>query len=124
MSMFDLNSNTTLNNLAAPTARTATGTGSSIDVRTQNGLAAVMLSAAAGTGTTPTLDVTIQDSVDGSTGWTNITGAAFTQVTTADSAQKIGVNLDACRGFIRASWTIGGTTPSFNFAVAVLGRTN
>jgi hypothetical protein len=122
MSYADLDSPTTLNALAPVAARTVTGVGAAMDVRSQKGIAAVILMAQAGTGTTPTLTVRVQDSDDGSGGWASVPNAVFTQVTTTDSTQKIPLDLDSCRGFIRMSWTIGGTTPSFTFGVAALGR--
>jgi hypothetical protein len=118
----DVNGNTVLTALHPNNARTATGQGGSIPVSLLSGIGAVVLDCAAGTGTTPTLDITIQDSPDGSTGWTNIPGAVFTQVTTTASQQKIGVNWNAIRPFARVSWTIGGTTPSFQFCVVAVSR--
>lgn len=120
--LLDISGVLTQNALHPTAARTTTTNGSAVDVRAQKGIAAVLLDSAAGTGTTPTLDVKIQDSADGSTGWADIAGAAFTQVTNAASQQKIGVDLDSCRGYIRAVATIGGTTPSFTFSVTALGR--
>lgn len=115
MSLNDVFSPTTRVTLAPTAARTATGQGTAVDVRQLVGLAQFMLDCAAGTGTAPTLTVNIQDSPDGSTGWATI--ASFTQVTTAASAQDRGVDVRSTRGFLRAQWTIGGTTPSFSFSV-------
>lgn len=61
------------------------------------------------TGTSPTLNVTIEDSIDGGTTWHTLT--TFTQATAVTRevkrvAQPVGRKL-------RASWTTGGTTPSF-----------
>jgi hypothetical protein len=106
-----------------PTAtRTATTNGSPSDVRHHKGIAAVVLDSAGGSGTTPTLDVKIQDSADGSTGWADVPGAAFAQVGTTASRQKIPLNVDATRGFVRIVATIGGTSPSFTFSVNALCR--
>jgi hypothetical protein len=120
--LLDINGQTQLDNLAPTAARTTTGTGSAVDVRGLKGIAAIVLDSAAGTGTTPTLDLVIQDSPDGTTGWANVTGAAFAQVAGAASRQKIPLDVDAVRGFIRASWTIGGGTPSFTFSANALSR--
>jgi hypothetical protein len=109
-----------LQNLAATAARTATGQGSAVDVRDFEGPFVAVLDSAAGTGTTPTCDVKLQDSDDGSTGWADVTGAAFTQVVAAASRQKLLVTAGTKR-YIRAAWTIGGTTPSFTFSVNALG---
>jgi hypothetical protein len=64
-------------------------------------------------GTTPTLDVAIQTSADGSTGWTTI--ASFAQQTaTTTGVHKI---FGPCDRYIRYSSTIGGTTPSFTYSI-------
>jgi hypothetical protein len=121
--MFDLVSQSTLIAIAGTGARTASGNGAAVDVRELFGIGAVVLDCAAGTGTNPTLSVVIQDSDDGATGWASISGAAFAQVTNAaSSVQLIGLDLSAARRFVRASWTVGGTTPSFTFSVNALGR--
>jgi hypothetical protein len=101
--------------LAGTAARTATGQGSAVDVRQLIGHARFTLDCAAGTGTSPTLTVNIQDSADGSTGWATV--ASFTQVTTTASTQDRALDVRSTRGFLRAQWTIGGTSPSFTFSV-------
>lgn len=106
-----------------PADRSATANGSAVDILNYEGQAAAILQSAAGTGTTPTLDVKLQDSADGSTGWADVTGAAFTQVTNATaSAQVLKFNASAVRRYIRAVATIGGTTPSFACAVSFIGK--
>lgn len=65
----------------------------------------------AASGTTPTLDVVIEDTLDGST-WNTV--GTFTQQT-AVSRQVIDVATLGRR--LRVRWTIGGTTPSFTFSV-------
>jgi len=104
----------------ATAARTATGQTSGIDLQTYDGDVVFLLDSAAGTGTSPTLDVTIEDSADNSS-FAAITGAAFTQVTTTASAQKLVVNKDGARRYVRVKYTIGGTTPSFTFSVNAVG---
>lgn len=103
-------------------ARTATGQTSGIDLQTYDGDVVFLLDSAAGTGTSPTLDVTIEDSADNSS-FAAITGAAFTQVTGTASAQKLVVNKDSARRYVRVKYTIGGTTPSFTFSVNAVGVT-
>lgn len=120
--LLDVNGNSVLTSLLPTAAVTATGNGAAIDVRQLSGIGAVVLDAAAGTGTTPTCAMVIQDSPDGSTGWAPISGAAFTGLTTAASQQKIGVNWNACRGWVRAAYTIGGTTPSYTLSVNAVSR--
>ena len=112
----------TLYALHPTAARTATGQGSAVDIRDVEGDLAVTLDSAAGTGTTPTLDVKLQDSDDGSTGWADVSGATFTQVAGVAAQQKITVDTNAMKRYVRAAYTIGGTTPSFTFSVNGLGR--
>jgi len=103
-------------------ARSATGQTSGIDLKDYDGDVVFLLDSAAGTGTSPTLDVTIEDSADDSS-FAAITDAAFTQVTGTASAQKLVVNKDSARRYVRVKYTIGGTTPSFTFSVNAIGVT-
>lgn len=74
----------------------------------------------AASGTSPTLDIIIQESVDGTTWYDS--GYSFTQ-STATGKQRL--SMPAVGGyFIRASCTIAGTSPSFTFSVDVVGKQN
>ena len=75
------------------------------------------LAVTAASGTTPTLDVVIEDSLDG-TNWNTV--ATFTQKTAAgvQAADVTGLFGDQ----LRVRWTIAGTTPSFTFGVLLYGR--
>lgn len=96
----------------ASAARTATGTGSAFNVEDAESFEATLTITAA-SGTTPTLDLTLETTVDG-THWYSV--AAFAQKTGAGSdARAFGPLGDQARW----KWTIGGTTPSFTFSVAV-----
>lgn len=79
------------------------------------------------TGTSPTLDITVQDSVTGSTSWQTI--ATFAQVTTTMSGVTNPENTAAAargaalvrafrvtdaRPYVHIGVTAGGTTPSFS----------
>lgn len=104
-------------------ARTSTANGGAVDVRKYDGIALFTHQSAAGTGTTPTLGVKLQDSADGSTGWADIPGATFAQVTdAADTTELIQVNLGNVKRYIRAVATIGGTTPSFTGGVSMIAE--
>lgn len=71
------------------------------------------LNVAAATGTSPTLNVLIEDSLDGGTTWNTI--GTFAQKT---STGREVINItNPFSPLLRISWTIGGTTPSFTFAV-------
>lgn len=104
----------TTDTVVASAARTASGNsgpshgwGSTEKLRAQ-------LDVTAASGTSPTLDVVIEDTVDG-TNW-NVIGT-FTQRTAA-GRQVIDV-----AGFftdqLRVRWTVAGTTPSFTFSVVI-----
>jgi len=64
----------------------------------------------AATGTTPTLDLTVQTSPD-ATNW--YTAGTFAQKTTAATERKI-FPVDR---YVRIVQTVGGTTPSFTFTL-------
>lgn len=61
-------------------------------------------------GTTPTLDVTLEESDDNSS-FTAIPGAAFTQATATGVNERI--KCLTTKSYVRAVKTVGGTTPSF-----------
>lgn len=88
--------------------RTATANGSAVDIREYVGrLALTLMSAAASAG--DTLDVKVQDSANGSSGWADISGAAFTQVTSAaDAHESISIDTNAAKRYIRVVATIAG----------------
>ncbi len=71
------------------------------------------LNVTAASGTSPTLNVVIEDSIDGGTNWDVI----------GTFAQRVGVGREVVNitipfsETVRVRWTIGGTTPSFTFAV-------
>lgn len=92
-------------------ARTATGMGSLSHETAHRRTLALVLAITAATGTTPTLDVTVQTSRDGSTWYT---AGTFTQAT-ATGTQRKTFALDR---YVRLAWTIGGTTPSFTFSAS------
>lgn len=107
-----------------PQTATSTVTGAGVDTFGYNS-AAFALEVGVVSGTTPTLDVKLQESDTSGGTYTDITGAIFTQVTASNNSQIIRVeDLGVTRKrFIRAVGTIAGTTPSYAFAVnALLGR--
>jgi len=106
--------------LFAPAARTSTVNGTGVDVTDFEGVGIAVLTSAAGAGTTPTMDVKLQDSDDNSS-FADISGATFVQVTTAASRQIKAFDVAAARKFVRAVATIGGSSPSFTCAVEFVG---
>ena len=104
-----------------PEAKTATGNGLAVTQHKGAEEALFVLLIGAVTGTSPTLDVKIQDSPDNSV-WTDVTGATMAQKT-ATHANKIftgRVNWKHRAKYLRAVFTIGGTTQSFTIASACL----
>lgn len=92
-------------------------------------------------GTTPTLDITVETSFDNGTVWipfypndlNSQTAASFTQITAANTGvskyfdryvprEKPGRNPDADNPIpvVRLNFDLGGTTPSFTFTLAKL----
>lgn len=99
--------------LAASAARTTSGNsggtggwGPAKTIRAQLDVTAV-------SGTSPTLDVVIEDSIDG-TNWNTI--GTFTQ-RVAVGREVINISTPFAER-VRARWTVGGTSPSFTFSVA------
>lgn len=92
---------------------TQNGSGSPVDAGPGNNWgAALYLNVTAASGTTPTLTVTVEDSPDGQTWYTL---ATFTQATGVTSeAKRV---LDPFGRYLRVSYTVGGTAPSFTFDV-------
>lgn len=121
MTLSDINSNLTQVSVSAIAARTSTVTTTAVDLRQYKGGLIVEQLVGAVSGTSPTLNGKLQTSADGSTGWTDITGATFTQVTASDSFQKIGIVENQTLGYVRYVGTIAGTTPSFTMGVVLLG---
>lgn len=109
--------------LALLISRTATLTGTAIDILDYEGQAIFTLSAGAATaGTNPTLDVVIQHSSDNSS-FSAVTGGAFTQVTTTASLQTIVLNVSDLKRYVRVVGTLGGTsTPTFPWSATFYGQ--
>lgn len=106
--------------LIAAQAIAATANGTGVDIKDYVGTMQLLLDSGAGAGTTPTLDVKIQDS-DDNTAFADVTGKAFTQVTTVASRQQMVLDTNAVRRYIRAVSTLGGTTPSFPISLQGVG---
>ena len=98
-----------------PAARaTATANGTGVDISDYIGRITFSLSADAMGGTTPTGNVKLQESDDDST-YSDITGAAFAEVTDAAAVQEdITLDSRALKQYVRAVQTITGTNPTFD----------
>ena len=97
--------------LAPSAARTAAGSGPAVAMGAKS-TARLTLTVTAAAGTGPTMTVTIEHSADGVT-W--VAHSSFAAATAAGAQRKVFGGLD---NFVRATWTVGGTTPSFTFSVA------
>lgn len=100
---------------------TETGAGSSVSPSPRKNKWAAYLSVGEVTGTNPTLDVTIQHSVDG-TNW--VTLIAMTQVTTSSAVEHKFASsatdyLKPILPYVRASYVVGGTDEPTFAAVTV-----
>lgn len=98
--------------LVPSAARTASGDTGTLDGYGVADSARVQLEVTAASGTSPTLDVVVEDTLDG-TNW-NVVGT-FAQKT---AAGREVVNLSTpFTDRLRVRWTVGGTSPSFTFSV-------
>lgn len=119
----DLNGQT--QNVTLLPAQQATSTvtqATAVDLSSFIGQLKIILDAgAASAGTSPTLNVTIEDSADGTNDFQTV--ATFAEVSDAASLQSIGLETRNVRKYIRAKATIAGTdTPTFIFAVHAVGQ--
>jgi hypothetical protein len=92
---------------------TANGNGAAVDLwqGVAAGTVGLMTFAAyapQATGTSPTLDIKIQGSDNGTSGWKDM--AAFRQIT---AAKQEFVTFRPWARYVRAVWTVGGTSPNF-----------
>jgi len=102
--------------LHASAAETATGQSAGFNVsRFREALVELNVTAVAGT---PTLDMKIQTSDDG-TDWYDM-GASFTQIT--GILKPAVLKLTNFGSFVRGFWTIGGSTPSFTFTMKLVAK--
>lgn len=100
-------------NLLASAARTVTGTSTPVAGMASADTLRVQLGVSAASGTTPTLNVFIEDTLDNGATW-NVIGT-FAQKTAAGT-EVINITTPFTDQ-VRVRWTIAGTTPSFTFAV-------
>jgi hypothetical protein len=109
--------------LSAIAAKTATFNSTGVDLLTTTGSenAQVLLETGVVSGTTPTMDVTVQESDDNST-WANVTLAsdsdAYAQVTASNNVQRF--KFKRTKRYLRIAVTIAGTTPSFTMGALLL----
>jgi hypothetical protein len=97
---------------------TATGNGDAVDFSIARAYGwTAHLHVISALGTTPTLDVVIEHSDDGSTGWSTL--GTFAQVTAASSQRLVSAsNTTAVKRYVRAKRTVAGTGAEFIYAVS------
>ena len=98
--------------LQASAAQTVTGTGTAVSGFAAAKNLVLQLDVTVASGTIPTLDVLVQDTVDGTNFYTIATFAQ--KVTTGREVIRVST---AFTDTLRVSFTITGTTPSFTFSV-------
>jgi hypothetical protein len=100
------------------TGVTTDGAGSSVDlIDDVANIVTAVLVVGTRTGTNPTVNFKMQESTDGTT-WTDVSGGAFTQVTTSDQVQALAFK--PTKRYVRETATVGGTNPVFPSTVTVL----
>lgn len=114
-----------------PAALTATAQSSGIDCRDAGPDVFVILNIGAVTGTSPTLDVKLQSSINDNTAnaeaaadaYADITGAAFSQLTDSDanSIQTLQIH-NRNERYVRLYYTVAGTNPSFLVGATVMTK--
>jgi len=100
---------------------TATGTGSAVDLVDYEGDIAVVLDAEAG-GASITYAVKLTESDTSGGSYSDVTGGAFT-TTSANTAlvEKISVNTDGMKRYVKVSVTVAGGTGAGAVSVVALG---
>lgn len=100
--------------LLASAARTATASAAGVAGFAAANNLVVQLEVTAASGTLPTLDLVMQDTVDG-TNWNTV--STFTQATgTTREVKRVDTPFTDT---LRVTFVIGGTNPSFTFSVKV-----
>lgn len=103
MSLFNFAGLATTVSLAPAASNASTVTGSAVDLQDYNSPVLIVQNHGVSTGT---LDGKIQDSADGSTGWADISGAAFAQSTTTADVKMLTITPGQVRRYIRYVGTI------------------
>ena len=98
-------------------AQTATFTTSAVTA--DAGTVSLLINVSAVSGTTPTLDCTVEWSNDGTTWAVADTADSFAQITAAKTTTKAFTSKGL---FLRVRGTIGGTTPSFTVGITATAR--
>lgn len=105
---------------------TSTATGAAVDIRDLKGKGKIVLAAsAAAAGTNPTLNVKLTHCTTSGGSYSDVSGAAFAEVTTTAGVQQIGVDFDSLHRYVKVVATVAGTdTPTFALAVTAESLTD
>lgn len=106
-------------NSIRPQTATSTVTGQAVDLVDTDGPCFAAIQVGTVSGTSPTLDVKVQESDTSGGTYADIAGATFTQVTASNKSQVI--NFKRSKRFCKLIGTIAGTTPSFALAGQLYG---
>jgi hypothetical protein len=117
MPRTDIQSLGLLETLVESAVRTANGDSGAIDGWGSTSKIRAQLEVTAASGTGQTLDVVIEDTVDG-TNWNTI--ATFAQIA-APGREIINITSPFANK-LRVRWTVGGTSPSFTFSVKTFSK--
>lgn len=101
-----------LETLVSSAARTTTGNSATLTGFGPVTTVRMQLDVTAASGTTPTLNVLVEDTLDG----TNFNTVGTFAQRTAAGREVINITTPFADR-LRVSWTVGGTTPSFTFSV-------
>jgi len=104
--------------LVSLAARTSDGASSWAEIG-EYATARVYVDVTTVSGTSPTLDIAVQDSPDGDKAYS---AKLFATITTPGQ-YAISLGEGEFGRYLRLKWTIGGTSPSFTFKVEILLRT-
>lgn len=101
-------------------SRTVSGSSGALSLQGATQTIGMLINVTAATGTTPTLDLSVQWSNDGVAWAPSEDGDQFAQVTSVKASSSAFTRKGA---FMRVVWTIGGTTPNFTFTVSIIEMT-
>lgn len=106
---------TTAVTLHASGAESTSSQGAAVDLA-QKTAVELVLNISARSGTAPTLDLVIETSKDGVSGWRN--AGNFDRITDEpENDEPVLLVVEGCDRFVRAKWTLEGTLPSFTFSL-------
>ena len=117
--LHDFANQADLKNGASPQTATSTVTGTGVDMINADSRCFAIQHVGTVSGSSPTLDGKIQESDSSGSGFADISGATFTQVTASTNLQCI--TFERTKRYLRYVGTIAGSSPSFALA-ALLGE--